>query len=106
MPLPARQLREQIASTQTMTRFVLAILGTGQRRLHLSWRSLAARWRCVGLVFFAAIVYAAAVSVGIYGFWTYLIRFLPEMRDAMARVWLFVVMAIGSLMSRWPCRPG
>lgn len=93
----ARQLRDHIASMQTMTRFVLATLALASGvYTYLGVRSLLDG--DAGLVFFAAIVYSAAVSVGIYGFWTYMIRFLPEMRDAMARVSLFVVMAIGSLM--------
>ncbi|NMG38097.1 hypothetical protein GRZ55_02445 [Chelativorans sp. ZYF759] len=93
----ARQLREHISSLSTMTRFVLATLALASGvYTYLGVRSLLDG--DAGLVFFAAIVYSAAVSVGIYGFWTYMIRFLPEMRDAMARVSLFVVMAIGSLM--------
>jgi len=93
----ARQLREHIASLNTMTRFVLATLALASGvYTYLGVRSLLDG--DAGLVFFAAIVYSAAVSVGIYGFWTYMIRFLPEMRDAIARVSLFVVMAIGSLM--------
>ena len=50
------------------------------------------------MVFFAAIIYSAAVSVAIYGFWTYLIRFVPEMRDAGSRLALVGVMALGSAM--------
>ena len=93
----ARRLREHISSLNTMTRFVLATLALASGvYTYLGVRSLLDG--DAGLVFFAAIVYSAAVSVGIYGFWTYMIRFLPEMRDAVARISLFVVMAIGSLM--------
>lgn len=33
------------------------------------------------VVFFAAIIYAVAVSIGIYAFWTFLMRFAPHLRD-------------------------
>lgn len=49
-------------------------------------------------VFFAAVIYAVSVSVAIYGFWTYLIRLLPEMRDAASRLMLVAIMAVGSAM--------
>jgi hypothetical protein len=49
-------------------------------------------------VFFAAIVYSAAVSVAIYAFWSYMLRFVPLVTSGVQRVGLFVTMAIGSLM--------
>jgi len=49
-------------------------------------------------VFFAAVIYAVSVSVAIYGFWTYMIRYLPEMRDGGSRLALVAVMAVGSAM--------
>lgn len=55
--------------------------------------------------FFAAIAYSLAVSVAIFVFWSYLIRLLPAMRTASARLGLFLSMALGSLaivaMSSW-----
>ncbi len=93
----ARRLRDHVSSLQTMTRFVLATLALASGvYTYLGVRSLLDG--DATLVFFAAIIYSAAVSVGIYGFWTYMIRFLPEMRDALARLSLFAVMAVGSLM--------
>jgi hypothetical protein len=93
----ARQLRDHIESLQTMTRFVLATLALASGvYTYLGVRSLLDG--SATLVFFAAVIYSAAVSVGIYGFWTYLIRFLPEMRDATSRIALLGVMAVGSLM--------
>jgi hypothetical protein len=93
----ARRLRDHIASLQTMTRFVLATLALASGvYTYLGVRSLLDG--DAGLVFFAAIVYSAAVSVGIYGFWIYMIRFLPEMRDWVARVTLMGIMCVGSLM--------
>ena len=93
----ARRLKEHIASLETMTRFVLATLALASGvYTYLGVRSLLDGSATV--VFFAAVIYSASVSVAIYGFWTYLIRFLPEMRDGGSRLALFVIMAIGSLM--------
>jgi len=50
------------------------------------------------LTFFAALIYSSAVSVAIYAFWSFLLRFMPHMRDAASRVWLTLAMALGSLM--------
>lgn len=93
----ARALRGHIDQMQTMTRFVLATLALASGvYTYLGVRSLLDG--TATLVFLAAVIYSAAVSVGIYGFWTYLIRFLPEMRDAGSRMALFGVMAVGCLM--------
>lgn len=54
---------------------------------------------------FAAVAYSAAVSTGIFVFWSYLLRLLPAMRTAATRLWLVCAMVIGSLaivaMSSW-----
>lgn len=50
------------------------------------------------IVFFAAVIYSVAVSVGIYAFWTFLIRFLPHMHDRRGRGLLFVCMGLGAMM--------
>ena len=54
---------------------------------------------------FAALAYSIAVSVGIFVFWSYLMRLLPAMRTASARLGLFFAMGLGSLaiiaMSSW-----
>lgn len=50
------------------------------------------------LVFLGALVYSAAVSVGIYAFWSYLLRFLPHIRHAASRRLLYLAMIIGSAM--------
>jgi hypothetical protein len=50
------------------------------------------------LTFFAALVYSTAVSVAIYAFWTFLLRFLPHVRDTASRIWLTLAMVLGSLM--------
>jgi len=93
----ARELRKHIESLQTMTRFVLATLALASGvYTYLGVRDLLDG--STPVVFFAAIIYSAAVSVGIYGFWTYLLRFLPEMHDITSRMAMFGVMVIGSLM--------
>ncbi|WP_376874357.1 hypothetical protein [Albirhodobacter sp. R86504] len=57
------------------------------------------------LSFFAAISYSIAVSVGIFVFWSYLMRLLPAVRTVGARLGLFVSMLLGSAaiiaMSSW-----
>ena len=50
------------------------------------------------LVFFAAVIYSVAVSVGIYAFWTFLMRFMPHVRERAGRGLLFGCMALGAVM--------
>ena len=54
---------------------------------------------------FAAMAYSVAVSVGIFVFWSYMMRLLPAMRTASSRIGLLFSMALGSLaivaMSSW-----
>ena len=50
------------------------------------------------VVFFAAVIYSVAVSVGIYTFWIFLMRFLPHVQDSKSRSLLFACMGLGSLM--------
>ncbi|WP_299553397.1 hypothetical protein [uncultured Tateyamaria sp.] len=54
---------------------------------------------------FAAIAYSVAVSVGIFVFWSYMMRLFPAVRSARARTGLIVAMGVGSLaivaMSSW-----
>ncbi|SPH22277.1 hypothetical protein ASD8599_03020 [Ascidiaceihabitans donghaensis] len=54
---------------------------------------------------FAAIAYSVAVSVGIFVFWSYMLRLFPAVRTAQARIGLMLAMALGSLaivaMSSW-----
>ncbi|MEM6312384.1 MAG: hypothetical protein AAF754_20370, partial [Pseudomonadota bacterium] len=54
---------------------------------------------------FAAIAYSVAVSVGIFVFWSYMIRLFPAVRSARARIGLLLAMGAGSLaivaMSSW-----
>lgn len=54
---------------------------------------------------FAALSYSLAVSVGIFVFWSYMMRLLPAMRSATSRIGLLLSMALGSVaivaMSSW-----
>ncbi|WP_095590678.1 hypothetical protein [Actibacterium ureilyticum] len=57
------------------------------------------------LSLFASVAYSAAVSTGIFVFWSYLMRLLPAMRSAASRLWLVGAMGLGSAaivaMSSW-----
>jgi len=93
----AARLREGVKSLETMTRFALAVLALASGvYTYLGVRSLLDG--SADMVFAAAIIYAVAVSVGIYAFWTYMMKFLPLMRDNARRGALIAVMGLGSLM--------
>jgi hypothetical protein len=49
-------------------------------------------------VFFAALIYAIAVSVGIYAFWTFLMRLAPHARDLAGRALLAATVLVGGIM--------
>ncbi|PZO75577.1 MAG: hypothetical protein DI629_17100 [Mesorhizobium amorphae] len=86
-----------MAGIETLSRFVLATLALGSGvYTYLGVRSLLDGSATV--VFFAAVIYSVSVSVAMYGFWTFLIRFLPEMRDGASRLSLLAIMAVGSAM--------
>ena len=55
--------------------------------------------------FFAAVAYSIAVSVGIFVFWSYMLRLLPAMRTAGGFIGLTMCMIVGSAaiiaMSSW-----
>ncbi len=57
------------------------------------------------LTTFAALAYSVAVSVGIFVFWSYMMRLLPAVRGASARMGLLLSMALGCVaivaMSSW-----
>ncbi|PPQ43010.1 hypothetical protein [Rhodopseudomonas palustris] len=50
------------------------------------------------MVFFAALIYSVAVSVGIYAFWVFLMQFMPHVVDRTGRWMMFGCMLLGSLM--------
>src|SRR3954454_6231792 len=51
-----------------------------------------------GTVFFAAVIYSVAVSVGIYAFWVFLMHFMPHVTDRVGRGLMFGCMLLGALM--------
>ncbi len=90
-------IRLGIRNLETMTRFALAILALASGvYTYLGVRSLLDG--TTTQIFLAAVVYASAVSVGIYIFWAYLMRFVPLIHDGSRRMMLVLIMAVGSLM--------
>ncbi|CAN7714259.1 hypothetical protein LJR220_007058 [Bradyrhizobium sp. LjRoot220] len=49
-------------------------------------------------VFFAAVIYSVAVSVGIYAFWIFLMQFMPHVTGRRGRALMFGCMLLGSVM--------
>src|SRR6266480_6483182 len=49
-------------------------------------------------VFFAAVIYSVAVSVGIYTFWVFLMQFMPHVVSSTGRGLMLGCMLLGSLM--------
>ncbi len=93
----AARINHTIRGLETTTRFSLAVLSLASGvYTYLGVRGLLDG--DANFVFFAAIIYSAAVSVGIYVFWSYMMRFLPLMREMSQRLLMVAVMGIGSLM--------
>jgi hypothetical protein len=90
-------LREGINRLEVTTRVTLAVLALASGvYTYLGVRDLLAGNATI--VFFAAVIYSVAVSIGIYAFWTYLMGFLPHVRDGRSRGLLFGCMGLGALM--------
>ena len=90
-------LREGVQRLEVTLRVTLAVLALGSGvYTYLGVRELLNGNATV--VFFAAVIYAVAVSVGIYAFWTFLMGFMPHVRDATSRALLFACMLVGSAM--------
>ncbi len=93
----AFRLSETVRGVETMSRFALAVLALASGvYTYLGVRGLLDG--SATFVFFAAIIYSAAVSVAIYAFWTFMMRFVPLVTSGVQRAGLFVTMAIGCLM--------
>jgi len=93
----AARLQETVKSVETMTRFALAVLALASGvYTYLGVRGLLDG--TATFVFFAAIIYSAAVSVAIYAFWTFMLRFVPLVTSGIGRLGLFLTMAVGCLM--------
>ncbi|MBD8066614.1 hypothetical protein IC608_14160 [Devosia sp. PTR5] len=100
----AFRLNETVRGVETMTRFALAVLSLASGvYTYLGVRGLLDG--SATFVFFAAIIYSAAVSVAIYAFWTYMMRFIPLVVSGVQRISLFLVMLLGCgmiiAMSSW-----
>ncbi|WDR04441.1 hypothetical protein PSQ90_08770 [Devosia rhodophyticola] len=93
----AYRLNETVKGVETMTRFALAVLALASGvYTYLGVRGLLDG--SATFVFFAAIIYSAAVSVAIYAFWTFMMRFIPLVVSGVQRISLFITMAIGAMM--------
>lgn len=93
----AARLDQTVRGVETMTRFSLAVLALASGvYTYLGVRDLLDG--SATFVFFAAIIYSVAVSVAIYAFWTFMLRFVPLVTSGVQRVGLFVTMAVGCLM--------
>src|SRR5690606_31034374 len=93
----AARIGQTIRGLETTTRFALAVLALASGvYTYLGVRGLLDG--DANFVFFAAIIYSVAVSVGIYVFWSYMLRFLPLMREMSQRLMMGVVMALGAVM--------
>ena len=90
-------LRAQLTRLDLMTRLTLGVLAIASGvYTYLGVRELLDGTATA--VFLGAIVYASAVSVAIYAFWSYLMRFMPHVRQAGSRRMLYLAMAIGAAM--------
>ena len=93
----AARIQQTLTGVETMTRFSLAVLALASGvYTYLGVRGLLDG--TATFVFFAAIIYSAAVSVAIYAFWTFMMRFVPIVTSGAQRAGLFLTMAFGCLM--------
>ena len=93
----AYRLNETLKGVETMSRFALAVLALASGvYTYLGVRGLLDG--SASFVFFAAVIYSAAVSVAIYAFWSFMLRFVPLVTSGVQRIALFTTMAIGCVM--------
>ncbi len=93
----SHRLQDGVLAVETMTRFALAVLALASGvYTYLGVRSLLDGSPTA--VFFAAIIYAASVSVAIYAFWSYMARFYPHVTGAASRGAMIGVMTLGCAM--------
>jgi len=100
----ARELEGHIAWLDTFTPAALGVLAIASGiYTYLGVSSLLEDTGAMS--FFAAVAYSVAVSVGIFVFWSYMLRLLPAMRSAGGFIGLTISTAVGSLaiiaMSSW-----
>src|SRR5260370_4764928 len=90
-------LSDGIQRLEVMSRVTLGVLALGSGvYTYLGVRELLNGNSTI--VFFAAVIYSVAVTIGIFAFWSFLMRLLPYVLDQVGRVLLLFVMVIGSLM--------
>ncbi len=93
----SRDLRRAQTGLETITGATLAILALASGvYTYLGVRELLNGSATV--VFLGAVIYSVAVSVGIFGFWSYLMRFMPHVKSGDGRRYLYLAMVIGSAM--------
>lgn len=100
----ARELEGHLAWLDTFSGTALGVLATASGiYTYLGVSSLLDENGAMSV--FAAIAYSVAVSVGIFVFWSYMLRLFPAVRSARARIGLMLAMGAGSLaivaMSSW-----
>lgn len=100
----AKELEGHLAWLDTFTSAALGVLATASGiYTYLGVSSLLEDTGAMS--FFAAVSYSIAVSVGIFVFWSYMLRLLPSMRSAAGLIGLTVSTFVGSLaivaMSSW-----
>jgi len=100
----ARELQGHLSWLESFSGTALAVLATASGiYTYLGVSSLLDDTGAMS--FFAASAYSIAVSVGIFVFWSYMMRLLPAMRTVAAKMKLMGAMALGSLaiiaMSSW-----
>ncbi len=93
----ARPLREGIDALQLTTKIALAVLALASGvYTYIGVRDLLDG--SASVVFLGALIYSAAVSVGIYAFWIFLMRLMPHVRYATHRRALVGAIVLGSVM--------
>lgn len=100
----ARELESHLAWLDTITPAALGVLAVASGiYTYLGVSSLLEDTGAMS--FFAAVAYSVAVSVGIFVFWSYILRLLPSMRSTSGFLGLTLSMLVGSLaiiaMSSW-----
>ena len=94
---PAIQLSKSVVQLEVMLKITTAILALAAGvYTYLGVRELLNGSPTT--VFFAAVIYSVAVSIGIYAFWVFLLKFMPHVIDRTGRALMFGCMLLGSLM--------
>src|ERR1700686_3956075 len=97
MSTASTALRDGIQRLEVTSRVTLGVLALGSGvYTYLGVRELLNGDPTV--VFFAAVIYSVAVTIGIFAFWSFLMRLLPHVVDQGSRLMLLFVMVIGAVM--------